>query len=125
MNYKYYLRNLIGSFIGFCILAGVVKTIFQWTTNQYEILGTIFGFIVMVIGTIAIGYLNTASAPDIKLKKSLIIHTGLIIFMFSTDLMFGSSDFIVDVLRNIGLFAALQFGVFIYQVRCSKALLLN
>ncbi|EPH31093.1 hypothetical protein L293_2496 [Acinetobacter gyllenbergii CIP 110306 = MTCC 11365] len=45
--------------------------------------------------------------------------------MFLTDLTFGSSDFIFDLFRNIGLFVALQIGVLIYQIRDRKALVPN
>ncbi|EPF72569.1 hypothetical protein GCM10025882_31950 [Acinetobacter gyllenbergii] len=124
-NNYYYIRNSIGSFFGFFILAGIVKSIFYFTTNQYEVLGLILGVIVMIVGAVTIGYLNTATASDIKWRKSLILHATLVFFMFLTDLTFGSSDFIFDLFRNIGLFVALQIGVLIYQIRDRKALVPN
>ncbi|MCH4248606.1 MAG: hypothetical protein LKF82_12395 [Acinetobacter populi] len=126
MNLDYYIKNIITSFLGLCILAAIVKfAIFDPTEQQYENIGTIIGVIVIFLGIMGIGYINTKSAPENKVKQHLFLHLALVIFLFLTDLIFGQSDFIVDILRNMSCFIALELGAYFYFRTNRQKLLLN
>ncbi|MFU8927097.1 hypothetical protein [Acinetobacter puyangensis] len=126
MNLNYYIKNTITSFLGLCILATIVKfAIFDPTQQQYENIGTIIGVIVIFLGIMGIGYINTKSAPENKVKQHLFLHLALVIFLFSTDLIFGQSGFIVDILRNMSYFIALELGAYLYFKTNGQKLLLN
>ena len=122
MKLKYYARNLVGSFIGLCALTGIVKTIFQYTAQSYETIGTIFGITTMLLGLLFVGYTNTAISSDNKVQNTVYVHLILVFLLFITDIIFGASSLLGLILRNIGYFIALQLGVYLYMKRNSQKL---
>jgi hypothetical protein len=115
MKLQYYIRNLVGSFIGLCALTGVVTTIFEYSIQPYEIIGIIFGVIIMLIGLISVGYINSLTVFENKFKNSFYLHGILVFLIFATDLIFSSSDLLSIISRNIFYFIALQFGVSLFK----------
>ena len=117
MELKYYIRNLFGSFIGLCALGGVVTSIFKYSVQPYETMGIIFGVIIMLIGLIVVGYVNAVTVFENKIRDSSYLHCILVFLLFTTDLIFGSSDLLSAIFRNIFYFIALQFGVYLFKKR--------
>lgn len=68
MTLIYYIKNLVGSFIALCTLAGILTIIFRYSTHSYEDTGAIFGIIIMLFGLTIVGYINSATALDNKIK---------------------------------------------------------
>lgn len=110
----YYLRNLLGSFVGLVALNGAVLTLFAYSSGPYMTLGIICGIILMILGLTLIGYINAATALQSKTQQTLYLHSVLVILLFATDLIFGNLDLLFTILRNIGFFVILQFGVYLY-----------
>ena len=110
----YYLRNLLGSFVGLVALTGAVLTLFAYSSEPYMTLGIICGIILMILGLTLIGYINAATALQSKTQQTLYLHSVLVILLFATDLIFGNLDLLFTILRNIGFFVILQFGVYLY-----------
>ena len=115
MQLKYYIRNLVGSFIGLCALAGIVTIIFKYSVQPYETTGIIFGVVIMLIGLIAVGYLNTLTIFENRFRNSFYLHCILVIILFTTDLTFGSSDLLSVIARNVFYFVALQLGSYLFK----------
>ncbi|MGI1794815.1 hypothetical protein [Acinetobacter variabilis] len=110
----YYLRNLLGSFVGLVALTSAVLTLFAYSSGPYMTLGIICGIILMILGLTLIGYINAATALQSKTQQTLYLHSVLVILLFATDLIFGNLDLLFTILRNIGFFVILQFGVYLY-----------
>lgn len=110
----YYLRNLLGSFVGLVALTGAVLTLFAYSSGPYMTLDIICGIILMILGLTLIGYINAATALQSKTQQTLYLHSVLVILLFATDLIFGNLDLLFTILRNIGFFVILQFGVYLY-----------
>ncbi|ENV16399.1 hypothetical protein [Acinetobacter guillouiae] len=125
MNLKYFIKNLLASFIGLCVLAGIVKVIFLYSSNLYEQVLTVLVVMIMILGLMIVGYLNAVTAIGSKIKQSFYLHLILVAFLFLTDLAFGGSSITEVILRNLGYFAVLQFGVYLYIKRSAPKLLLN
>ncbi|ENU59430.1 hypothetical protein GJV03_20535 [Acinetobacter sp. RIT698] len=125
MNLKYFIKNLLASFIGLCALAGIVKVIFLYSSNLYEQALTVLVVMIMILGLMIVGYLNVVTAIGSKIKQPFYLHLILVGFLFVTDLAFGSSSITEVILRNLGYFAVLQLGVYLYMKRSAPKLLLN
>lgn len=125
MNLKYFIKNLLVSFIGLCALAGIVKVIFLYSSNLYEQALTVLVVMIMILGLMIVGYLNAVTAIGSKIKQPFYLHLILVAFLFVTDLAFGSSSITEVILRNLGYFAVLQLGVYLYMKRSAPKLLLN
>lgn len=110
----YYLRNLLGSFVGLVALTGAVLALFAYSSGPYMTLGIICGIMLMISGLTLIGYINAATALQSKTQQTLYLHFVLVILLFATDLIFGNLDLLFTILRNIGFFVMLQFGVYLY-----------
>ena len=110
----YYLKNLLGSFVGLVALTGAVSALFAYSSGPYVPRYYICGIILMILGLMLIGYINAATALQSKPPKALYLHSVLVIFLFATDLIFGNLDLLFAILRNIGFFVILQFGAYLY-----------
>lgn len=116
MKLKYYIRNLVGSFIGLCALSSLVINIFKYIAEPYENIAIILSTMIMLIGLILVGYVNAKTALGNKIKESSYLHCILVFFLFVTDLTLSPFDlFISVILRNVGYFIALQFGVYLFK----------
>ncbi|WP_228127703.1 hypothetical protein [Acinetobacter schindleri] len=69
---------------------------------------------IVFLGLTLIGYTNAATLLNNKMKHTLYLHSILVILLFATDLIFGNKDLLFTILRNVGFFVVLQFGVYLY-----------
>lgn len=123
MNLNYYIRNVVGSFLGIVILAAVIRfTLWEYTPEQFELVSTIFGTLLFFLGFFGIGYFNAKHAPNCVFKQSSTVHLILVVFTFVTDLLFGNSETYIVILRNVCYLAALQIGAFLFVKRQSRKL---
>ena len=114
MQSAYYLKNFLGSFIGLTVVTGIALTILEYTPEPYTYIGIIFGLSIVFLGLTLIGYTNAATLLNNKMKHTLYLHSILVILLFTTDLIFGNKDLLFTILRNVGFFVVLQFGVYLY-----------
>ena|SRR5690606_12245176 len=114
MQSAYYLKNFLGSFIGLTVETGIALTILEYTPEPYTYIGIIFGLSIVFLGLTLIGYTNAATLLNNKMKHTLYLHSILVILLFATDLIFGNKDLLFTILRNVGFFVVLQFGVYLY-----------
>jgi len=114
MQSAYYLKNFLGSFIGLTVVIGIALTILEYTPEPYTYIGIIFGLSIVFLGLTLIGYTNAATLLNNKMKHTLYLHSILVILLFATDLIFGNKDLLFTILRNVGFFVVLQFGVYLY-----------
>ena len=114
MQSAYYLKNFLGSFIGLTVVTGIALTILEYTPEPYTYIGIIFGISIVFFGLTLIGYTNAATLLNHKMKHTLYLHSILVILLFATDLIFGNKGLLFTILRNVGFFVVLQFGVYLY-----------
>lgn len=115
MKIGHLILSTIGAFVGFILLMAVVKSVI-WanTPDQYELLGTIVGVLVICIGVACIGYLSARNALKDNFKQSLYVHVILVFLMFITEVIWAKADLYVAVMRNLGYLVVLQFGAYIF-----------
>ncbi|EOE7378092.1 hypothetical protein ACOPWS_003450, partial [Acinetobacter baumannii] len=82
-----------------------------------EIVTIIIIFILIILGSILLGYRNTYFAPQPKFKMSLILHTSFMGLMLIIDLLFGKSVWYFDLARNFGFLGLFLLGTFIFYKR--------
>ncbi|MBU0366015.1 hypothetical protein [Acinetobacter baumannii] len=97
----------------FCI-AGLLRIEVSWLSENITIL---ILFILIILGSVILGYSNTHFAPEPKVKMSLILHTRFMGFLLILDLLFGKSVWYFDLARNFGFLGLFLLGTFIFYKR--------
>lgn len=116
MKLYFYLASIAGIYLSMTILTAIVEFgIWNQTPLQYEMIGTIAGVFVLLLGLISIGYFNSKFAPMDKFKQSLNAHCLFVLIMFVGDVLYSESSILIIVLRNLGYLVALQLGAYIFK----------
>ncbi|HEE6634836.1 TPA: hypothetical protein R7S54_000192 [Acinetobacter baumannii] len=113
MNDYFVKQSLIICLWFFCI-AGLLRIEVSWLSENITIL---ILFILIILGSVILGYSNTHFAPVPKVKMSLILHTRFIGFLLILDLLFGKSVWYFDLARNFGFLDLFLLGTFIFYKR--------
>ncbi|WPP59026.1 hypothetical protein SOI76_16645 [Acinetobacter pittii] len=107
----YFLKRSLFIFLWFFSIAGLLHLETPWISETVAI---IVICILIILGTILLGYRNTYFAPEPKIKMSLILHTSFMGLMLILDLLFGKSVWYFDLVRNFGFLSLFLLGTFIF-----------
>ncbi|WOE32642.1 MULTISPECIES: hypothetical protein [unclassified Acinetobacter] len=119
---SFYIKNIVLSFLGLILIAGIVMFILDNAplTPPYTYLGIGSAILVVMFGAIIIGYCNASSAAKEKGAKPLYLHIVLIILLLITNTIGGDLSFLNNLLRELSYFIFLQIGVFIYMRKSKR-----
>lgn len=107
----YFVKRSLFICLWFFSIAGLLNLETAWLS---ETLAIIILVTIIIFGSILLGYRNTYSAPEPKIKMSLILHTRFMGFMLILDLLLGKSVWYFDLARNFGFLGLFLLGTFIF-----------
>ncbi|MDC5178170.1 hypothetical protein QZK74_06370 [Acinetobacter baumannii] len=110
----YFVKRSLFIFLWFFLIAGLLHLETPWLSETVTI---IIIFILIILGSILLGYRNTYFAPQPKFKMSLILHTSFMGLLLIIDLLFGKSVWYFDLARNFGFLGLFLLGTFIFYKR--------
>ncbi|QWZ60643.1 hypothetical protein I6L28_01170 [Acinetobacter pittii] len=108
---KDFVKRSLFIFLWFSCIAGLLHIETSWLSETVAI---IILLILIILGSVLLGYRNTSFAPEPKIKMSLILHTGFMGLMLILDLLFGKSVWYFDLARNFGFLGLFLLGTFIF-----------
>jgi hypothetical protein len=119
---SFYIKNIVLSFLGLVLIAGIVIFILDNApaSPPYTYIGIGSSILVAMFGAIIIGYCNASSASKEKGAKPLYLHIVLIILLLITNTIGGDLSFLNNLLRELYYFIFLQIGVYLYIKRKAK-----
>ncbi|WP_213071815.1 hypothetical protein ACEN3H_16495 [Acinetobacter lactucae] len=108
---EYFVKRSLFIFLWFFCIAGLLHIETSWLSETAAI---IILLILIILGSVLLGYRNTSFAPEPKIKMSLILHTGFMGLMLILDLLFSNSVLYFDLARNFGFLGLFLLGTFIF-----------
>jgi len=119
---SFYIKNIVLSFLGLVLIAGIVIFILDNvpSSSPYTYIGIGSSILVAIFGAIIIGYCNASSASKEKEAKPLYLHIILIILLLITNTIGGDLSFLNNLLRELSYFIFLQMGAYLYMKRKAK-----
>lgn len=119
---SFYIKNIVLSFLGLVLIAGIVIFILDNVPPipPYGYIGIGSSILVAMLGAIIIGYCNASSASKEKGVKPLYLHLILIILLLIINTIGGDLSFLRNLLRELSYLIFLQIGVYLYMKRKAK-----